>query len=839
MLLLLAMPAIAQEATARLEWEPSFIGTNQMRGYDLQANAPDGVAVPEGLSRPLYGALPLGEGGVLHVAVDAGTDPQLLWIDANLDGSMADSSSRAFSWNGSRWEAADTVLFKLEGEADALPVEFLFRLIDKRLYVSTRIHRRGSVVLADRVRPVGLVDGNGDMRFDDPGHDRVYLDTDGDGRIEDRKHTHEVLSIGTPFRIGKHVYVIKVPDALGGRIEFHRSSATPPPATPWECERLELEAAGDGSGDAVPHARAAKSAAKPADRIAAMYALHVMGAKKRGAVYLDRMQRDTDEDVVYRAAAYLAASGTAKPQILAAFRQREDLKLRRMIYEGATAGWRGEPDRKLMVAGVSDDSDITRRKALRHLWALGDPLARKAAEDFLNSGGYLSSLLKGSVRVLGAAGDKKAIEATFGRLISGSDTHRENTQQVLAGVRDPGGVKAMIGGLKSGAWQVRSTCALLLGPIAGDKVTTALVSAAKKERSGYVLGILVRALGDRGDMRAFPVLSKIARDAGSRARDDAITALARLGFDQAKVQGFFLKRLHSRRWEERVLGLEAAGRSGDRKLVPAILANLDHKVWQVRLVAVEALGLLRVKGTIEPLIARLDAEVSPRVRNAIAETLFRLTGTELFDIADAWRSWWAKNKDGFKVPADVPERKSSNAGTVASFYGLPVKTARVCFVLDRSESMAAVDPRSMSKRTRMETAVEQLLGAVKRLKNNARVNVVFFDSGWQAWKKKLIALSPEVRSALTAHVKKAKPQGATHLYGGLWQAFQNPGVDTIFLLSDGAPTAGERTATEDILASVARLNRIRRVAIHCVSIGTDSELLRRLAKQNAGTYARR
>ena len=64
-------------------------------------------------------------------------------------------------------------------------------------------------------------------------------------------------------------------------------------------------------------------------------------------------------------------------------------------------------------------------------------------------------------------------------------------------------------------------------------------------------------------------------------------------------------------------------------------------------------------------------------------------------------------------------------------------------------------------------------------------------------------------------------------------------MDTILFLSDGVPGAGRYIATNDILRGVKRLNQTRRIAIHCVSIGTDSDLLRKLAAANGGQYVRR
>ena len=83
-------------------------------------------------------------------------------------------------------------------------------------------------------------------------------------------------------------------------------------------------------------------------------------------------------------------------------------------------------------------------------------------------------------------------------------------------------------------------------------------------------------------------------------------------------------------------------------------------------------------------------------------------------------------------------------------------------------------------------------------------------------------------------MRKRRPKGGTELFLGLNKALRDKQVDTIFVLSDGQVRAGHT-----ILDAVEALNGDRRIAIHCVAIGTDSLLLRHLAAQNGGRYTRR
>ena len=185
------------------------------------------------------------------------------------------------------------------------------------------------------------------------------------------------------------------------------------------------------------------------------------------------------------------------------------------------------------------------------------------------------------------------------------------------------------------------------------------------------------------------------------------------------------------------------------------------------------------------------------------------------------------------------KRPPRQGGTVASFYGLPLDSDRVVFVIDQSGSMSAADVRSRDGRTRLDTAKSEVLAAVGRLKDNDRINLILFETNIRPWKTKLAKLSAGVRSDLESHLKKQDPLGGTNLYDGLEAALLTKGVDTVFLLSDGVPGSGKYVHHADIVRAVRRLNQTRRITIHCVSVGMQSSLLRELAASNGGKYVQR
>ena len=85
-------------------------------------------------------------------------------------------------------------------------------------------------------------------------------------------------------------------------------------------------------------------------------------------------------------------------------------------------------------------------------------------------------------------------------------------------------------------------------------------------------------------------------------------------------------------------------------------------------------------------------------------------------------------------------------------------------------------------------------------------------------------------------MRKQSPLGGTNVYGAIMQAFSMRNVDTVYLLSDGEPSSGEVIDVQEIAEEILLENRRKRIVFHCVSIGRESPLLARLARESDGTY---
>ncbi|MFT4709862.1 MAG: hypothetical protein ACI8Q9_000988 [Planctomycetota bacterium] len=283
------------------------------------------------------------------------------------------------------------------------------------------------------------------------------------------------------------------------------------------------------------------------------------------------------------------------------------------------------------------------------------------------------------------------------------------------------------------------------------------------------------------------------------------------------------------------------------ELLYGLVADPDHAV---RIVAVQEAGNLRRKDVIPLLISRLPKEHG-RIKDHVAMVLRLVTGED-FGTGGRWNAWWADQGDAFVIPeyddalaAERSRRSHEKAGgTEASFYGLNIVSKRVCFIMDTSGSMQEPAPVEDSgstsggstMSTRIEIAKMQLSKALAGLADEMLFNMIFFSGDAKPWKKKLTEMDKSTRAASLKHVSRQGAGGGTAVYDALALAFEDDRVDTIYLLTDGAPSAGTIVDPDRIAQAIQRINSTRMVQINCISIGSQSQLLRTLAADSGGTY---
>lgn len=278
-----------------------------------------------------------------------------------------------------------------------------------------------------------------------------------------------------------------------------------------------------------------------------------------------------------------------------------------------------------------------------------------------------------------------------------------------------------------------------------------------------------------------------------------------------------------------------------------LVAALDDGLWSTRLVALHALEELAVPASVGEIIARMEAQTG-RMRVEFAETLFRMTGQSFGPRYQPWKAWWEKEgKKGFKIPSaselkDARERLEVarlKETTGARFFGIRIISEHVVFIIDVSGSMDELTRSryvNVKGAPRIAKAKEELLASLDGLTPNSFFNIIPFSGSAYSWKPSMVQWSPEVLAEAKEYVSKLGAGGATNLMDSLNIAFDDPEVDTIFLLSDGEPTAGPITDPKSIRKAVQLMNRNRDVTINSIAIGTSLKILEWLAEDTGGIY---
>ena len=161
-------------------------------------------------------------------------------------------------------------------------------------------------------------------------------------------------------------------------------------------------------------------------------------------------------------------------------------------------------------------------------------------------------------------------------------------------------------------------------------------------------------------------------------------------------------------------------------------------------------------------------------------------------------------------------------------------------------------------RTRLEVAKNQLLRTIRKLPVDTKFAVIFYSHDVHVWRE-----PPALMPATAANKKEAidwflelRAVGSTMIFDALREALRyavvgggggatDPrGADTIFLLSDGAPSTrrGDELLTgaalEEAVSGFLDANLAFRCVVHAIGVGPEHnrDLMQRLARATGGTY---
>ena len=313
----------------------------------------------------------------------------------------------------------------------------------------------------------------------------------------------------------------------------------------------------------------------------------------------------------------------------------------------------------------------------------------------------------------------------------------------------------------------------------------------------------------------------------------------------------YAKAARKRVWTRQIMLIDALADDASGLGAQAFRSAVTDKHPKVRLAAIRALAQTQnpTRLHVELLIDSL--RISEKLKDVgtphleARQALARFTQQVMKKHKD-WSAWFKSIPDDYKpkiIEKQVQVEDHIDEENLV-YYEVPVTSRRMLFIIDSSGSMSAAMKVTTTSEgggqreedsTRMERAKQELTLLLSKIPPYTGFNLIEFNSKIRPWKK---SMQPWSRRNITDAVKFTKalnPGGGTSAKQALTEALENNlTADTIYFLTDGAPTDG---TPKDILQDIELLNRFLRVRIHTIGFGAGGQtLLKPLAEQNNGKY---
>jgi HEAT repeat protein len=439
-------------------------------------------------------------------------------------------------------------------------------------------------------------------------------------------------------------------------------------------------------------------------------------------------------------------------------------------------------------------------------------------------------------------------------------------------VRDLKTARTVLPLLGHEATQVREATVVTLGKTRDDRVRELIRTEGLSQKHALALANAVRVVGLCEDKAAADRLLQLLDHTHWLVRANACGAIAKLR-DPRALDPLAKRVARDASPKVNIAAMLALAEYDEQagRVANVVSPELGTSAWQVRVAAAKTLGRLGQMSTVEDLIIRMENEAG-RVREECYAALKKITRDDLGRKPKFWRDWWEKEKARARgVPArpeKPPERPAAEGGRETmtrkkeepTYYGIKVFSQSVGYVLDISQSMdsrfvvtAATEARlgrTFQAQTKIGIAKEELIHAIQALDPRAMFNVILFNSSVRSWKGAPVPANESNKGRAISLVRNITPAKETNYYDTFLEVFglkadEPPGPrfrntpDTMFFLTDGQPTVGDITSTDELLGWFREHNRFAQLRCHVIAFGSkglDIHFLTTLAKENGGQF---
>jgi HEAT repeat protein len=213
----------------------------------------------------------------------------------------------------------------------------------------------------------------------------------------------------------------------------------------------------------------------------------------------------------------------------------------------------------------------------------------------------------------------------------------------------------------------------------------------------------------------------------------------------------------------------------------------------VRASAARALAELGTRAAVEVLVDRLAVEGEARLSRRILEDLRALSGRRNTPDPRAWRDWAQSLPAGWRGERAPRSVAPAEGATSSSLAGMPILSNRLAILVDLSGSIWKT--RS-DGRTKKEVIDAKLREALEGLPETTLFDVIPYTETPHPWKGELVAATRKNVEAAASSFEACRESGSGNVWDAVLLALEEPGVDTLLVLTDGVPTGGRHNQLE-------------------------------------------
>jgi len=448
-----------------------------------------------------------------------------------------------------------------------------------------------------------------------------------------------------------------------------------------------------------------------------------------------------------------------------------------------------------------------------------------------------------AVRKLVKVGSEKAWELVLEALEDRDPQVADEAQLALAEIRMPRVMARLLGrqGLRGGKDRVRVRIAEALGrmDVSVDGVDLVRVFDPREvELTRYALWSLERLVGSGhlvGDREALARkvegLLRPGRDPLLRA--DALAALEALSAKRAErhLRVGFEDREPEVRTAALVLWCARDAPDGFG-IAERLSADPDPRV---RRTAIEELARFGNRSALEVLVERLGQEPRRRLVERLVSALQGLSGMRYRADPRPWLDLLRRLPADWRAEPPVPDESSAEQRTVSGLAGLPLRSDRLCLLVDFSGSLWAERSEGRSRKQLLDVEIRRLL---ESLPSDSEFNLMPYASQPEPWSESLVPAKPRAVSAAAAKFESCTLTGRGNFWDAALLAMADPRVDSLVVVTDGAPTGGAHWNLDLMFELLVWESRWRPVAVDAVLVDASPGLRKHwagLAERTGGT----